>query len=61
MIYKVLVLRALSFVCVVSPAGVPPYLSLKRPPPKTPERCDPDLAFDAVSRMQQEIVFFKDR
>ncbi|XP_042564439.1 neutrophil collagenase [Clupea harengus] len=41
--------------------GVPPYLSLKRPPPKTPERCDPDLAFDAVSRMQQEIVFFKDR
>ncbi|KAL2095335.1 hypothetical protein ACEWY4_010054 [Coilia grayii] len=36
-------------------------LKLKRPPPKTPERCDPGLVFDAVSGMQQEIVFFKDR
>nr|XP_021335120.1 matrix metalloproteinase-18-like isoform X1 [Danio rerio] len=30
-------------------------------PPKTPDRCDPDLSFDAVTGMQQELVFFKDR
>ncbi|XP_041947818.1 neutrophil collagenase [Alosa sapidissima] len=36
-------------------------MALKRPPPKTPERCDPDLTFDAVCSMQQEVVFFKDR
>lgn len=32
-----------------------------RLPPKTPDRCDPDLSFDAVTGMQQELVFFKDR
>ncbi|XP_008426497.1 matrix metalloproteinase-18 isoform X1 [Poecilia reticulata] len=35
--------------------------SLKRPPPKTPDKCDPDLSFDAVTELQQEVVFFKDR
>lgn len=53
-----------SFACVLFRSGVHPdfrQLELRRPPPKTPNRCDPDLVFDAVSRMQQEIVFFKDR
>ncbi|XP_056141177.1 matrix metalloproteinase-18 [Lampris incognitus] len=36
-------------------------LSLKRPPPRTPDKCDPDLSFDAVTELQQEILFFKDR
>uniref|UniRef100_A0A3B5QJ48 Collagenase 3 n=1 Tax=Xiphophorus maculatus TaxID=8083 RepID=A0A3B5QJ48_XIPMA len=31
------------------------------PPPKTPDKCDPDLSFDAVTELQQEVVFFKDR
>lgn len=35
--------------------------SLKSPPPKTPDKCDPDLSFDAVTELQQEVVFFKDR
>lgn len=34
---------------------------LKRPPPRTPNKCDPDLSFDAVTELQQELVFFKDR
>ncbi|KAM7398571.1 hypothetical protein PAMA_006463 [Pampus argenteus] len=33
----------------------------KKPPPRTPDKCDPDLSFDAVTELQQEIVFFKDR
>ncbi|KAM9728362.1 collagenase 3 isoform 1-T2 [Menidia menidia] len=44
--------------------GVSPKFSLlasKKPPPKTPDQCDPDLSFDAVTRLQQEVVFFKDR
>ncbi|XP_078142543.1 collagenase 3 [Centroberyx gerrardi] len=36
-------------------------LSLKRPPPRTPDKCDPDLSFDAVTELQQEVLFFKDR
>lgn len=28
---------------------------------KTPDKCDPMLSFDAVTGMQQELVFFKDR
>ncbi|KAM3869117.1 collagenase 3 [Diretmus argenteus] len=36
-------------------------LSLKRPPPRTPDKCDKDLSFDAVSELQQEVLFFKDR
>ncbi|XP_066506524.1 matrix metalloproteinase-18 [Hoplias malabaricus] len=32
-----------------------------KPPPKTPDKCDPGLSFDAVMRLQQEVVFFKDR
>ncbi|KAJ8394692.1 hypothetical protein AAFF_G00042920 [Aldrovandia affinis] len=32
-----------------------------RIPPKTPEKCDPGLSFDAVMTLQQEIIFFKDR
>lgn len=36
-------------------------LSLDRLPPKTPDKCDPTLSFDAVTGMQQEIVFFKNR
>lgn len=36
-------------------------MSLKRPPPRTPDKCDPDLSFDAVTSMHQELVFFKDR
>ncbi|XP_066555676.1 neutrophil collagenase [Amia ocellicauda] len=35
--------------------------ALKRPPPKTPDKCDSGLAFDAVTRMQDEVVFLKDR
>uniref|UniRef100_A0A672Y7D3 Collagenase 3 n=1 Tax=Sphaeramia orbicularis TaxID=375764 RepID=A0A672Y7D3_9TELE len=31
------------------------------PPPRTPDKCDPDLSFDAVSELQQEVLFFKDR
>ncbi|KAM8834960.1 matrix metalloproteinase-18 [Synchiropus picturatus] len=36
------------------------FHSLK-PPPRTPEKCDPDLSFDAVSKLQQELILFKDR
>ncbi|XP_044226536.1 matrix metalloproteinase-18 [Thunnus albacares] len=36
-------------------------LSSKNPPPRTPDKCDPDLSFDAVTQLQQEILFFKDR
>uniref|UniRef100_A0A8C1ICB9 Collagenase 3 n=1 Tax=Cyprinus carpio TaxID=7962 RepID=A0A8C1ICB9_CYPCA len=36
-------------------------ISLDRLPPKTPDKCDPMLSFDAVTGMQQEFVFFKDR
>ncbi|XP_036379163.1 matrix metalloproteinase-18 [Megalops cyprinoides] len=36
-------------------------ISVKRPPPKTPEKCDPELSFDAVMTLQQELIFFKDR
>ncbi|KAG9341412.1 hypothetical protein JZ751_019220 [Albula glossodonta] len=32
-----------------------------RIPPKTPEKCDPELTFDAVMTLQQEMIFFKDR
>ncbi|XP_056253678.1 neutrophil collagenase [Seriola aureovittata] len=41
----------------------PSFASLfsKKPPPRTPDKCDPDLSFDAVSELQQEVVFFKDR
>ncbi|XP_018546658.2 matrix metalloproteinase-18 [Lates calcarifer] len=33
----------------------------KKPPPRTPDKCDPDLSFDAVTELQQEVLFFKDR
>uniref|UniRef100_A0A672FZC7 Collagenase 3 n=1 Tax=Salarias fasciatus TaxID=181472 RepID=A0A672FZC7_SALFA len=36
-------------------------LVLKNPPPRTPDKCDPDLSFDAVTELQQELLFFKDR
>uniref|UniRef100_A0A3Q3BSW4 Peptidase metallopeptidase domain-containing protein n=1 Tax=Haplochromis burtoni TaxID=8153 RepID=A0A3Q3BSW4_HAPBU len=36
-------------------------LTSKRPPPKTPTKCDPYLSFDAVTELQQEVLFFKDR
>ncbi|KAK2870924.1 hypothetical protein Q8A67_023451 [Cirrhinus molitorella] len=36
-------------------------ISLDRLPPKTPDKCDPTLSFDAVTGFQQELVFFKDR
>uniref|UniRef100_A0A8C2IHR4 Peptidase metallopeptidase domain-containing protein n=1 Tax=Cyprinus carpio TaxID=7962 RepID=A0A8C2IHR4_CYPCA len=36
-------------------------ISLDRLRPKTPDKCDPMLSFDAVTGMQQEFVFFKDR
>ncbi|XP_037605335.1 collagenase 3-like [Sebastes umbrosus] len=41
----------------------PNFASLfsKKPPPKTPDKCDPDLSFDAVTELQQEVLFFKDR
>ncbi|XP_074527744.1 matrix metalloproteinase-18 [Halichoeres trimaculatus] len=44
--------------------GVSPnFASLfsKNPPPRTPNKCDPDLSFDAASELQQEVLFFKDR
>lgn len=46
------------------PAGISPrFASLfsKKPPPRTPDKCDPDLSFDAVAELQQEVLFFKDR
>ncbi|KAJ3589484.1 hypothetical protein NHX12_010329 [Muraenolepis orangiensis] len=41
----------------------PMFASLfsERPPPRTPDKCDSNLSFDAVTELQQEIVFFKDR
>ncbi|XP_039632682.1 collagenase 3-like [Perca fluviatilis] len=41
----------------------PNFASLfsKQPPPRTPDKCDPDLSFDAVTELQQEVLFFKDR
>uniref|UniRef100_A0A3P9DBE3 Collagenase 3 n=1 Tax=Maylandia zebra TaxID=106582 RepID=A0A3P9DBE3_9CICH len=36
-------------------------LTSKRPPPKTPTKCDPYLSFDAVTELHQEVLFFKDR
>ncbi|KAG7222776.1 hypothetical protein INR49_016095, partial [Caranx melampygus] len=41
----------------------PRFASLfsKKPPPRTPDKCDPDLSFDAVTELQQEVLFFKDR
>ncbi|XP_034463401.1 neutrophil collagenase [Hippoglossus hippoglossus] len=41
----------------------PSFASLfsKNPPPRTPDKCDPDLSFDAVTQLQQEVLFFKDR
>ncbi|KAF7663049.1 hypothetical protein LDENG_00219970 [Lucifuga dentata] len=36
-------------------------LFLKNPPLRTPDKCDPDLSFDAVTELQQEVLFFKDR
>ncbi|XP_073335779.1 collagenase 3 [Pagrus major] len=41
----------------------PKFASLlsKKPPPRTPEKCDPNLSFDAVTGLQQEVLFFKDR
>ncbi|XP_067889866.1 collagenase 3-like [Heterodontus francisci] len=32
-----------------------------KPHPKTPQKCDPYLSFDAVSKLRGEIMFFKDR
>ncbi|KAK2828866.1 hypothetical protein Q5P01_019900 [Channa striata] len=32
-----------------------------KPPPRTPDKCDPDLSYDAVTALQQEVLFFKDR
>ncbi|XP_067842262.1 collagenase 3 [Heptranchias perlo] len=32
-----------------------------KPHPKTPEKCDPYLSFDAVSKIRGETMFFKDR
>uniref|UniRef100_A0A3B5ARY6 Collagenase 3 n=1 Tax=Stegastes partitus TaxID=144197 RepID=A0A3B5ARY6_9TELE len=53
------------FVCFfLLPTGISPNfasLVLKRPPPRTPDKCDPDLSFDAVTELQQEVLFFKDR
>lgn len=48
----------------VSLAGVSPNFASqfsKNPPPRTPDKCDPDLSFDAVSELQQELLFFKGR
>ncbi|RXN13193.1 matrix metallo ase-18-like protein [Labeo rohita] len=36
-------------------------ISLDRLPPKTPDKCDTTLSFDAVTGLQQELIFFKDR
>lgn len=48
----------------LSPAGVSPNFASqfsKNPPPRTPDKCDPDLSFDAVTELQQEVLFFKGR
>ncbi|XP_028655994.2 neutrophil collagenase-like [Erpetoichthys calabaricus] len=34
---------------------------LRKVPPKTPNKCDQNLSFDAVMRLQNEVIFFKDR
>uniref|UniRef100_A0A3P8VZ65 Collagenase 3 n=1 Tax=Cynoglossus semilaevis TaxID=244447 RepID=A0A3P8VZ65_CYNSE len=31
------------------------------PPPRTPDKCHSDLSFDAVTELQQEVLYFKDR
>ncbi|XP_043547070.1 collagenase 3-like [Chiloscyllium plagiosum] len=31
------------------------------PPPQTPEKCNPNLSFDAVAGLRGEMMFFKDR
>ncbi|KAM6907572.1 neutrophil collagenase [Xenentodon cancila] len=44
--------------------GISPKFSslvLKNPPPRTPDKCDLHLSFDAVTELQQEVMFFKDR
>ncbi|XP_068600356.1 collagenase 3 [Brachionichthys hirsutus] len=43
--------------------GDPHFASLfsTHPPPRTPDKCDPDLSFDAVTKLTQELLFFKDR
>uniref|UniRef100_A0A3Q3M4H6 Collagenase 3 n=1 Tax=Labrus bergylta TaxID=56723 RepID=A0A3Q3M4H6_9LABR len=53
----------LSFRDVKDVQNIPNFDSLfsKNPPPRTPDKCDPDLSFDAVSELQQEVLFFKDR
>lgn len=46
------------------PAGISPRFASefsKKPPPRTPDKCDPELSFDAVTELQQEVLFFKDR
>ncbi|XP_078077872.1 collagenase 3-like [Mustelus asterias] len=36
-------------------------LHLGPPPPRTPEKCDADLSFDAVASLRGEILFFNDK
>ncbi|XP_038674208.1 collagenase 3-like [Scyliorhinus canicula] len=35
--------------------------SRRRSPPRTPEKCDPNLSFDAVASLRGEMFLFKDR
>lgn len=40
------------------PTGICPDFD---PPPRTPDKCHSDLSFDAVTELQQEVLYFKDR
>uniref|UniRef100_A0A4W3HQE4 interstitial collagenase n=1 Tax=Callorhinchus milii TaxID=7868 RepID=A0A4W3HQE4_CALMI len=35
--------------------------SLPKPPARAPEKCNPNLDFDAVTKLRGELIFFKDR
>uniref|UniRef100_A0A3Q3F7F1 Collagenase 3 n=1 Tax=Labrus bergylta TaxID=56723 RepID=A0A3Q3F7F1_9LABR len=46
---------------IISLFGTKFYSQPRKKAQITPDKCDPDLSFDAVSELQQEVLFFKDR